>query len=341
MARKVTRRFMLQATMIGACAPAVHAQPSRGAQWSAKQYVNQPVSNPLYKALDSIWAAVRAETQGRLDVTVYPQNNGLPGSDPAALKLLQSGELEFFAIMGGLLSAAVPTMDVQGLPFVFTDPQQAYRADAGELGRYLDRECEAKGIHRIKGGLFENGMRQMNMREKSIRSVDDLQGLRIRVPDGEMFRDFFRTLGAEPVSMNINQLYDALKEGRVDGQENPLIIAETNRLYEVTKTISITNHMWSGFNLIAHAAFWNGLPQDIRAIVGKQVARQVVIQRKQTDDLNRKLEQSLVLQRGMVINRAEVSSFRARLKGSFYPRWKKHIGTQAWALLEKSTGKLG
>lgn len=340
MATKVTRRIMLQATLVGLCAPQLQAQESRNMRWRAKQYVNQPVSNPLTKALDAIWAAVRTETQGRLDVTVYPQNNGLPGSDPAALKLLQSGELEFFALMGGLLSAAVPVMDIQGLPFVFTSPQQAYRADAGPLGRYLDRECAAKGIYRIQGGLFENGLRQMNMRNKAIHTVDDLQGMRIRVPDGEMFRDFFRTLGAEPVSMNINQLYDALKEGRVDGQENPLVIAETNKLYEVTKNISITNHMWSGFNMIANAGFWNSLPQDIRRVVEKHVARQVMIQRKQTDDLNKQLEQSLV-RRGMLINRAEISSFKSRLKGNFYPRWKNQIGTQAWALLEKSIGKLG
>ena len=337
---KLSRRLVLQSALAAGISAPVKAQYSRAVRWRARQYVNQPVANPLYKALDAIWSAVRVETQGRLDVTVYPQNNGLPGSDPAALKLVQSGELEFFALMGGLLSAAVPVMDLQGLPFVFKSSQQVWQLDDGPLGRTLDRECEAKGIHRLRGGLFENGLRQMNMREKAIRSVDDLAGQKIRVPDGEMFRDVFRTLGADPVSLNINQLYDALKDGRVDGQENPLIIVETNKLYEVTKNISVTNHMWSGFNMIANAAFWNKLPADIRAIVDKHVARQVKVQRKATLDLNRKLEASLV-QRGMAFNRADMSGFQQRLKDGFYPRWKKQIGTQAWDLLEKSVGKLG
>jgi tripartite ATP-independent transporter DctP family solute receptor len=309
--------------------------------WKAKQYVNQPTSNPLFKSLEAAWAAVREETKGRLDVTVYPQNNGVAGSDPAVLKMLQAGEVEFFALMGGLLSAAVPVMDIQGLPFAFKNLQQVYRSDDGPLGRYLDQECEAKGIHRIKHGLFENGFRQMNMREKEIRTVDDVAGMKIRVPDGEMFRDFFKTMGAEPVSLNINQLYAALKEGRVDGQENPLVVAETNKLYEVTKRVSITNHMWSGFNMIANAKFWASLPRDVRRIVEKHVAINVDKQRKATDDLNIQLETTLVKDRGMTINTADASTFRAKLKGDFYPRWKKQIGTKAWTLLEKEVGKLG
>jgi tripartite ATP-independent transporter DctP family solute receptor len=312
------------------------AQP----QWKAKQYTNQPAASPLFKALTDIWAAVREQTNGRLDVTVYPQNNGLPGSDPAALKLLQSGELEFYTLMGGILSQAVPVMDIQGLPFAFKTVQQVYKTDAGALGRYLDKECEAKGIHRIRHGLLENGFRQINMRDKAIRTVDDLAGAKIRVPDGNMFRDFFTTVGAQPVTLNINKLYDALKDGTVDGQENPLVIAETNKLYEVTKNISMTNHMWSGFNLLANAGFWSKLPRDVRQIVERNVAKNVDLQRVATDTLNAKLETTLK-DRGMAINVADEASFRAKLKGDFYPRWKKQIGSKAWSLLEEGVGKLG
>ena len=308
--------------------------------WKAKQYTNQPASNPQVKALIAIWDAVREETKGRLDVTVYPQNNGLPGSDPAALKLLQSGELEFYVLMGGILSSVVPVMDVQGLPFAFKSPQQVYRLDAGPLGRYLDKECEAKGIHRIKHGLFENGFRQINAREKAVRTVDDVAGMKIRVPAGEMFNDFFTTIGAQPVTLNINKLYDALKTGEVDAQENPLVIVETNKLYEVTKHVSMTNHMWSGFNMLSNGKFWAKLPKDVRRIVEKNVAKYVDIQRKTTDELNAKLATSLK-DRGMELNAADEASFRARLKGDFYPRWKKKIGTKAWTLLEDSVGKLG
>lgn len=332
------RSFIAQASL----GSAFYISGARAAepQWKARQYTNQPAASPLFKALTDTWNAVREQTHGRLDVTVYPQNNGLAGSDPAALKLLQSGELEFYTLMGGILSQAVPAMDIQGLPFAFKTVNQVYKMDAGPLGRFLDKECEAKGIHRIRHGMLENGFRQINMRNKEIRTVDDLAGAKIRVPDGDMFRDFFKTVGAEPVTLNINKLYDALKDGTVDGQENPLVIAETNKLYEVTKNISMTNHMWSGFNLLANAAFWAKLPADVRKIVERNVMKNVDLQRVATDTLNTKLETTLK-DRGMILNVADEGSFRAKLKGDFYPRWKKQIGTKAWTLLEEGVGKLG
>ncbi|MDB5507658.1 MAG: hypothetical protein JWL93_127 [Hyphomicrobiales bacterium] len=340
MQKILSRRTFVTQVGLGSAFLVTGAHAATEPQWKARQYLNQPAGSPLFKALTDIWTAVREQTNGRLDVTVYPQNNGLPGSDPAALKLLQSGEIEFYTLMGGILSQAVPVMDIQGLPFAFKTIPQVYKMDDGPLGRYLDRECEAKGIHRIKHGLFQNGFRQINMREKAINTVDDLAGAKIRVPDGDMFRDFFKTVGADPVTLNINQLYAGLKDGRVDGQENPLVIAETNKLYEVTKNISMTNHMWSGFNLLANNAFWKKLPQDVRRVVERNVAKNVDAQRAATDALNTRLETTL-LERGMLINKADEASFRAKLKGDFYPRWKKQIGVKAWSLLEEGVGKLG
>ena len=116
--------------------------------------------------------------------------------------------------------------------------------------------------------------------------TQNLAGLKIRVPDGEMFRDLFATLGATPVTINIRDLYDGLKTRKVDGQENPLVITEVNKLYEVTKYVSVTHHMWSGFNLLANLKFWNALPADIQAVIDRGVVKYVAMQRKYTDDLS-------------------------------------------------------
>src|SRR6266516_5302196 len=112
-----------------------------------------------------------------------------------------------------------------------------------------------------------------------IRSADDLRGVKMRVPDGQMFRDVFTALEAQPVTINIRELYQALKERRVDGQENPLVITEVNKLYEVTRYVSVTNHMWSGFNLLANLGFWNGLPPDVQEVVQRNVKKYVALQR--------------------------------------------------------------
>jgi TRAP-type C4-dicarboxylate transport system substrate-binding protein len=170
--------------------------------------------------------------------------------------------------------------------------------------------------------------------------VDDLAGYRMRIPAGRMFEDLFRTLGAAPVVVNIRELYAALKEGRVDGQENPLAIIEVNRLYEVSRYVSLTGHMWSGFNLIGNRAFWERLPEDVQEIVNRSVARHAARQRAYTEKFNRGLEAKLAAERGMVFNRADTAGFRKALATDFYARWRREFGNAAWSLLEASVGKL-
>ena len=308
--------------------------------WTGRQFHNQPVDSHLHPFLVNLWAEVARRTNGRLVVTVFAQNDQIPGSDPAALELLRQGGLQFFALMGGILSKAVPAADIQGLPYAFKTHAQVHAVNDGALGAYLGRECAAKGIHRFQYGLMENGFRQVGMIDQPIRTAEDLSGRRIRVPDGEMFRDTFAALGATPVTVNINGLYDALKTRRVDGQENPLVVTEFNRLYEVTHNQSLTNHMWSGFNLIANLGFWNALPADVQRIVDAAVKRHVARQRAFTDSLNRRLQTTLA-QRGQIFNAAEPASFRERLGADFYRRWRAQLGETGWTLLEKQVGRLG
>ncbi len=322
-------------TLVG-CA----SQSTLASQWKARQFHNQPEQSHQHQFLSDLWAQVAKETDGRLQVTTYPQNDNLPGSDPGALDLLQSGELEFFTLMGGILGRKVPVAEIQGMPFAFTSHAQVHRANDGALGEYLGRECAAKGIYRFQYGLLENGFRQISTVDKPIRAADDLRGMRMRVPDGQMFRDVFTALEAQPVTINIRELYAALKSRQVDGQENPLVITEVNRLYEVTKYVSTTNHMWSGFNLLANLKFWSSLPGDMQEIVQRNVKKYVALQRAYTDDLNRQLGDKLAA-RGMIFNAADVSSFRAKLGGGFYQRWKSEFGPTAWSLLEREVGTLG
>ncbi len=307
---------------------------------TARQFHNQPEASPLHEALVKIWSQVAKETNGALVVTVYPQNNKIAGSDPAALEMLRKGELEFYTLMGGILSNAVPAMDIQGLPFAFTRSQQIFDAMDGELGTYLAAECKAKSIYLFPHGLLENGFRDLNTVSRRVRVAEDMVGLRVRVPDGKIFRDLFSTLGAEPVTLNINKLYDGLKNGDVDAQENPLVICETNRLYEVTKFISTTHHSWSGFNLLANDAFWSSLSQPVRSVVARNVRAGVIAQRKATIALNRSLVTTLT-DRGVTFDQPDIKTFKAKLGNGFYPRWKQEIGARAWSLLEAKTGRIG
>ena len=334
------RRSFLAATAAASLSACALQTSKSQARWNARQFHNQPAQSHQHSYLVDLWNQVGRETDGRLTVTVYPQNNQIAGSDPAALELLQKGELEFFTLMGGILGRAVPVMEIQGLPFAFTSHARVHEVNDGAFGAYLGRECAAQGIHRFQYGLLENGFRQIGMIDRAIRTADDLAGMRMRVPDGEMFRDLFSSLDAVPVTVNIRELYEALRTRQVDGQENPLVITEVNKLYEVSKHQSITNHMWSGFNLLANLNFWNALPQDVQGIVDRNVKKYVAAQRLYTNNLNRSLETSLAA-RGQVFNTADVATFRKKLGAGFYRRGKQQLGSTAWGLLEAQVGKLG
>jgi tripartite ATP-independent transporter DctP family solute receptor len=308
-------------------------------RWTGRQFHNQPEASHTHGFLVALWDEVRDATRGALDVTVHAQNGGVAGSDPAVLDMLVSGELEFMTLMGGILGKIVPVAEIQGLPFAFTSPAQVHAAMRGALGDHLRAEMAVKGIHGFRDGVLENGFRHIVSVDRPVRSATDLAGYRMRIPDGRMFDDAFRALGATPVVVNIRELYAALAAHRVDGQENPLAVVEVNHLYEVSKYVSLTAHMWSGFNLIGHLAFWHRLPEDVQTIVNRAVATHVERQRAYTFGFNRELETRLATERGMVFNTADAASFRAVLSGDFYRRWRRELGDTGWRLLEDAVGR--
>ena len=308
-------------------------------KYTGKQFHNQPEESHAHGFLRDLWQAVRIESDGVVDMEVCAQNGNVPGSDPQALDMLVSGELQFFCVMGGLLGRVVPVAEIQGLPFTYQSHAQVHQAMAGELGDLIRAEMRAKGIYGFKYGVMENGFRQIGGRDRPVSDVGDLAGYRMRIPAGQMFEDLFKALGAVPVMVNIRELPAALREGRVDGQENPLVITEFNKLYETCKYMSLTGHLWSGFNLIANLRYWESLPEHLREMIERNVKIHIARQRAYTDSFNRSLETKLA-ERGMIFNRADAASFRRALSDGFYGRWKAQLGSQAWRLLEAQVGPL-
>jgi TRAP-type transport system periplasmic protein len=304
------------------------------AEYTFTQFHNQTTASSLHRRLVEMWAAINTETGGRVETQVFPQNNQIPGSDPAALKMLVAGEIQFFTLMGGILGTVVPAAEVQQVPFSFQSAAQAHQAMDGPLGAYLREEMAAKGIFGFPIGAFDNGMRQI-AGSKPITVPADLVGIRMRVPAGQMVADAFRTLGAEPVTINSDAIYVALKSGKVDAQENPLALVDLFKIYEVVKYVSMTNHMWSGFNLLANLAVWKPLPSDIKTIIERNVAKSVRLQRRDQQDMNTSVRASLV-RRGLVFNEVDAAPFRKQLSG-FYATWRERLGTRCWGLLEAAS----
>jgi tripartite ATP-independent transporter DctP family solute receptor len=334
--RRVSRaRFVAGST--AAVASIAIASPARAAQWSYKYASNVAVDHPLNVRMRECWIAVSKETNGRLDVQMFP-NNQL-GGDTAVLGQLRSGAIQFFTLDGGILQSVVPVAAIQAVGFAFRDSVQAFHAMDGPLGDYVRDAIRAAGIY-VAPKMFENGMRQITSSSKPIRSAADLPGFKIRTPAGELWVDLFKSLGAAPAPLNFSELYTALQTRVFDGQENPYAIIDVGRLFEVQKYISVTNHMWSAYHLLGNQDAWKALPPDVQAIVERNLTKSALLQRRDTQERNDSLADKLV-RRGMVLNKADTAGMRAKLSSSgFYTKWRDKFGAQAWALLEKTSGKL-
>jgi tripartite ATP-independent transporter DctP family solute receptor len=269
---------------------------------------------------------------------VFPDNNKIAGGDPAVLNMLAGGELDFFTLNGGSIGNLVPAANVQGVLFSFRSSGQVFEALDGDLGDYLREEMKTKGIYAVPKGCFDNGMHQITCSTHPIRSVDDLQGLKIRTPDAPIYVEAWKAMGASPVVVNFNKLYETLKSGAAEAQTNPLAVAEVLKLYEVQKYVSLTNHGWSGFNQLANWKLWQRFPADVQEIIRRNTEKYARLQRAELAALNTELRTRLATQ-GMTFNDADTSSFRPRLAG-YYTHWKSTAGERAWSLLEKHVGKL-
>ncbi len=335
--RRVSRSRFIAGTAATFASIAIVKRAARAADWTYKYASNVSVDHPLNVQMRQCWTAVKAETKGRLDVQMFP-NNQL-GGDTAVLQQLRSGAVQFFTLDGGILQSVVPVAAIQGVGFAFKDSAEAFRALDGALGDHVRGEITKAGFY-VHPKMWENGMRQITSSTRPIKTAADLQGFKIRTPAGELWVDLFKSLGASPGPLNFNEVYTALQTKVFEVQENPYAIIDVARLYEVQKYLSVTNHMWSAFHFLGNPDAWKALPPDVQAVVERNLSKYALLQRRATQLRNDTLAEKLA-RRGMAINRADTSGFRTKLSSSgFYTRWKGKFGEQAWSLLEKSSGKL-
>jgi tripartite ATP-independent transporter DctP family solute receptor len=337
MATKLSRRSLIAAaTAVGST---IIVKPTRAADYTFEQYHNQPASGTLHKNLAAMWDAIANETNGRVEGIVHSENNKIAGGDPEAFKKLLAGEIQFFTLMGGIIGTVVPVAEAQQVPFAFKSAADAHKAIDGPFGRYIGEEMAAKGMYLFPIAGFDNGMRQVTTINRPISKPDDFAGMKIRVPPGQMIFDTFAAFGAQPITTPANQIYDALKSGKVEAQENPLAIMQGYKLDDMVRFVSMTNHMWSGFNLMAHLPTWQGLPDEIKGVIERNAAKYVRQQREDQGKLNAGLRDTFA-GRGIAFNEVDQAAFRARLP-DVYATWKEKLGGKCWGLLEAEVGKLG
>jgi tripartite ATP-independent transporter DctP family solute receptor len=189
--------------------------------------------------------------------------------------------------------------------------------------------------------IWDNGFRQTTSSTKPIVTPDDFKGFKIRVPVSPLWTSMFKAFDAAPASINFSEVYSALQTKVVEGQENPLALISTAKLYEVQKYCSMTNHMWDGYWFLANRRAWEAIPNDVRAIVERNINAAAEKQRADLEKLNVSARDEMAA-KGMVFNEPAIAPFRDKLRqAGFYSEWKTKYGEKAWAILEKSVGQLG
>src|ERR1700716_740277 len=335
-----SRRALLQASAASAVLGGIGAPVvarAQTAEFTYKYANNLPDAHPMNVRAKEMAAAIKAETNGRFDLQIFP-NNQL-GSDTDMLSQIRSGGVEFFTLSGLILATLVPAASINGIGFAFPDYDTVWKAMDGELGAYVRGEITKAGLV-VMDKIWGNGFRATTSSAKPINAPPELKGFKIRVPVSPLWTSMFKTFDAPPASINFSEVYSALQTRIVEGQENPLAIISTAKLYEVQKYCSLTNHMWDGFWFLANRRALEKLPEDVRAIVAKNINAAAVKERGDTAQLNGSLRGELEA-KGLVFNQPDVAPFRENLRSAgFYAEWKGKYGDQAWALLEKSVGKL-
>ena len=330
----ITRRTMMIGTGAIALGAAIHTK-ARAAEFTYKFANNLQPAHPLNIRLEEASKKILEETGGRLQFNVFPASQ--LGNDTETLSQLRSGATEFFSLSPLILSTLVPNAAISGIGFAFPNYETVWKAMDGELGAYSRAEIEKKGLVPMER-IWDNGFRQITSSAKPIGSPDDLKGFKIRVPPSPLWQSMFTAFGSSPTTINFAEVYTALSTGIVDGQENPLAIASTAKLYEVQKHCAMTNHMWDGFWFLANKRSWEALPEDIREIVAKNLNASALDQRADTEKLNETVRAELTAN-GMTFTDPDKDAFRQALKeAGFYADWKGKFGDEAWAILEKAVG---
>ncbi|OMI08617.1 ABC transporter substrate-binding protein [Bradyrhizobium brasilense] len=333
----ITRRHLLLA---GAAVPlcTVLSRPAAAAEFTYKLATGQDPAHPVNARAKEAADRIKEATSGRLEINLFPANQ--LGSDTDLLTQVRNGSIEFFNLSSLILATLVPAAGVVNLGFLFPNYDAVWKAMDGELGAYIRAQIAKTPIMAVSKP-WDNGFRHITSSGREIKTPDDLKGFRLRVPAAPNLTSLFLALGAGPAPINFNEVYSALQTKVVDGQENPLPIIATARLYEVQKTCSLTGHVWDNYWILGNKRAFQKLPQDVQGIVTHELDRSANDERADIAKLSESLRTDLTA-KGMQFLDVDRSAFRQALaKTSFYTDWKSKFGAEAWVQLEKAAGKLG
>lgn len=218
-------------------------------------------SHPWEKYALEFAKQVNEKTDGQVTIETYPASQ--LGADRVMTESLQQGTLEMGLISTIAMGNFVPELQLWDLPYIFpNDNAIVDEILEGPIGEKLAAAAEEKGLVII--GYWENDWRAMTNSQRPIESIDDLEGLKMRVVENQPSLDWFGRVGAIPTPMAFSELYTSLQQGTVDGQDNGAILSYGSKLYEAQEYFTVTKHMYAPLAVVVNAATWDKLSEDVQ-----------------------------------------------------------------------------
>ncbi|WP_134702772.1 TRAP transporter substrate-binding protein [Ammoniphilus sp. YIM 78166] len=249
----------------GTAAPAPAA--ATGEQFTFKMGNAQKPEHPYNIVLEEFAKKVEERTNGSVKFELYPMS--ALGAEREMIEGMQLGTIDSAMVSTGPLGSFSPSMGVLDLPFLFTSREQVYNVLDGEIGQGLLSELEKSNL--VGLAWAENGFRHITNSKRPVQSPADLNGLKLRTMENEIHLEAFKQMGANPTPMAWTEALTGMQQGVVDGQENPLVIADTFKLYEMNqKYMTLTGHLYSPALIVFSKSSWDKLPAEFQAIVQEE-----------------------------------------------------------------------
>ena len=284
-----------------------------------------PVNDPRHESLEQFAKMIEERTKGEITVKIFPKSQ--LGKDREIFEQLQGGLTEL-ALNGEIISNFYEKWSIINMPYLWRDQDHLRKfVRSDKVTKWIDETREATGVQIL--GFFERNPRILTTKKAPVNSIDDIQGLKVRVPRIDVYMDTWRAFGVQPTPMSAAEFFMGLKLGTVDGMENPIEVMYHWKIYEVSKYISFTNHMQTRLFLTASLKFLDSLSPEHRKIIietGKEAEKlHAAKMEKMIEDLSVKLEEQ-----GMIlVKNPDVSGFKEKAK-QVHEKYKPIIGAEAF-----------
>ena len=264
---------------------------------------------------------VEEKSGGTLKVELYPA--GQLGDARTIVEGVQMGTIEIGDIENGPMGRFVPEAMLWDLPFIFRDIDHAHKVLDGELGQMVQEKYVGVGIRHL--AYNDGGFRYFTNNARPINTMADIKGLKIRVMESKVMIDTLAAFGASPVPMAFGELYTALQQGGVDGQENPLNLIFSQRFYEVQKYLPLSGHFYYPRQYIASENWWKTLSDEHKKIIAESAKIACDIQREELAKYEVAMR-TVLKEKGMEINEVDKTDFIETAQTKLYPSYYSVVG---------------